>query len=77
VAIAFANGGKETNAAFSGTVKKVTFGAEEYVWHPAAANSYAEPDGPPKRGRVEWKPGQKVILPKASVTVLSGRVSGL
>ena len=77
VAIAFANGGNETNAAFSGMVKKVTFGAEEYVWHPAAANSYAEPDGPPKRERVEWKPGQKVILPKASVTVLTGRVSGL
>jgi hypothetical protein len=77
VAIAFENGGKQTEGRFSGMVKKVTFGAEEYVWHPAGAKSYAEPDGPPKRESVEWKPGQKLTLPNASVTVLTGRVAGL
>lgn len=77
VAIVFENGGKATDGRFSGTVKKVTFGADEYVWHPAGPKSYAEPDGPPKRETVEWKQGQKVMLPKASVTVLTGRVAGL
>jgi hypothetical protein len=55
----------------------VTFGAAEYVWHSSGATSHADPDGPAKRSSVEWKDGQKVLLPKASVTVLTGKVSGL
>ena len=75
VAIAFEDGGKETAARFTGTVKRVTFGAEEYVWRPSGAASHADPDGPVKRETFSWKDGQKVWLPKASVTVLAGRVS--
>jgi F5/8 type C domain/Glycosyl hydrolases family 39 len=77
VDIAFENGGKEAAARFAGTVKKVTFGAAEYVWRPLGPASHAEPDGPVKRENVTWKDGQKVLLPKASVVVLTGRVSGL
>jgi len=77
VTIVFENGGKETAAHFTGTVKKVTFGAAEYVWHPSGPASHADPDGPVKRESVESKDGQKVSLPKASVTVLTGKVSGL
>jgi hypothetical protein len=76
-AIDFEDGGKETAARFTGTVKRVTFGAEEYVWRPSSAASHADPDGPAKREAVSWKDGQKVWLPKASVTVLTGRVAGL
>jgi F5/8 type C domain/Glycosyl hydrolases family 39 len=77
VNIAFENGGKEVAAAFAGPVRMVTFGAAEYVWHSSGPSSHADPDGPPKRSTVEWKSGQKVLLPKASVTVLSGKVNGL
>ena len=42
-----------------------------------ARTSHADPDGPAKRSDVEWKDGQKVLLPKASVTVLTGKVSGI
>jgi len=77
VTIAFEDGGKETAGRFTGPVKKVTFGAAEYVWHPSGATSHADPDGPAKRESMEWKEGQKVLLPKASVTVLTGRVSGI
>jgi hypothetical protein len=77
VTITFEDEGKPIDGSFTGVVKKVTFGAAEYVWHPAGARSYAEPDGPAKRESVEWKTGQKVELPKASVTVLTGRVSGM
>jgi F5/8 type C domain/Glycosyl hydrolases family 39 len=77
VAIAFENGGRPTDAQFTGKVAKVTFGAEEYIWHPAGSTSHADPDGPAKRQTLEWKKGQKVLLPKASVTVLSGRPSDL
>jgi len=54
----------------------VTFGAAEYVWHSSGATSHADPDGPPKRSEVKWKSGQKVLLPKASITVLTGKVGG-
>ena len=59
-----------------GRVKLVTFGAAEYVWHSSGATSHADPDGPPKRCEVEWKPGQKVTLPKASITVVTGKIVG-
>ena len=52
----------------------VTCGAAAYVWHTSGATSHADPDGPPKRNEFEWKSGQKVLLPKASITVLTGRV---
>ena len=74
--IAFEDEGKETAARFAGAVKMVTFGVAEYVWHPSGATSHADPDGPAKRSTVEWKDGQKVMLPKASLTVLTGKVSG-
>ena len=75
-AIAFENGGQPTGVHFSGPVKMVTFGAEQYVWHSSGATSHADPDGPAKRSTIEWKTGTKVLLPKASVTVLTGKVSG-
>jgi len=77
VNIAFENGGKEVAGGFASPVRMVTFGAAEYVWHSSGPSSHADPDGPPKRSTVEWKSGQKVLLPKASVTVLSGKVNGL
>jgi F5/8 type C domain/Glycosyl hydrolases family 39 len=76
VKIAFEENGKETGAQFAGPVKTVTFGAAEYVWHSSGATSHADPAGPAKRSTVEWKQGQTVTLPKGSVTVLTGRVSG-
>jgi len=76
VKISFDSGGKETAARFMGQVKTVTFGAAEYVWHSSGATSHADPDGPPSRSVVEWKQGQEILLPKASMTVLTGRVGG-
>lgn len=76
VKIAFEENGKETGAQFAGPVKMVTFGAAEYVWRPSGATSHADPAGPAKRAKMEWKDRQKVTLPKASVMVLTGRVSG-
>ena len=60
---------------FAGKAKKVTFGAEDYVWHPAGAASYAEPGGPAKTEVQDMFLRPKVSLPKASVTVLTGRVT--
>lgn len=77
VNLGFENSGNEVAGGFTGPVKMVTFGAAEYVWHSSGPTSHADPDGPPKRSTMDWKSGQKVLLPKASVTVLSGKVNGL
>lgn len=77
VKISFEDGGKEVADGFSGQVKMVTFGAAEYVWHSSGPTSHAEPDGPAKRSDVNWKAGEKVLLPKASVTVLTGKADGI
>ena len=59
---------------FTGPVTMVTFGSEQYVWHPKGAESYADPDGPPAARVVSGGADATFILPKASVTVLRGRV---
>jgi hypothetical protein len=76
VEIAFDGSQQGATVQFAGPVKMVTFGAAEYVWHSSGATSHADPDGPPKRSVVDWRPGQTVLLPKASVSVLTGKVSG-
>ncbi len=77
VAIQFNDGDREGVLRFTGTVKQVTFGASEYVWHPSGATSYADPAGPAKKSEWLWKESQRVILPKASVNVLTGNVASL
>jgi len=74
--ISFDSGGRETAARFEGQVKIVTFGAAEYVWHSAGAESHADPDGPPSRSVVDWMQAQEIQLPRASMTVLTGKVGG-
>ena len=76
VKIALEENGQYTGAHFAGSVQTVTFGAAEYVWRPSGPTSHADPAGPTKRATVQWKDGQTVELPKASVTVLTGKVSG-
>lgn len=77
VNLAFENHGKAVANGFTGQVKVVTFGAAQYIWHSSGPTSHADPDGPAKRSTVAWKQGQKILLPKASVTVFTGTVEGL
>ena len=76
VKILFDDHGQEAASQFSGPVKVVTFGAAEYAWHSSGATSHADPDGPAKRTIVDWQAKKTVLLPKASVTVLTGRTGG-
>ncbi|MFZ0743642.1 MAG: discoidin domain-containing protein [Terracidiphilus sp.] len=77
IKIVFENGDRQTPARFSGPVKWVQFGAAEYKWHSSGETSHADPDGPPRRSEIVWKNRQEVELPKASITVLTGKVSGV
>ena len=76
VKILFEDSHKNTAAQFEGLVKMTTFGAAEYKWHSSGATSHADPDGPPKRSTARWSPGQLVVLPNASMTILTGTVGG-
>jgi len=61
---------------FAGAVDMITFGAAQYQWHADGANGYAEPDGPAARMKVKAGPETEFVLPKASVTVIRGRIAG-
>ena len=61
---------------FSGPVKFVTFGSEQYVWINDGPNSHPDPDNPPAATVLSANAQTVFTLPKASVTVLRGKVSG-
>jgi len=59
---------------FTGPVERISFGDAEYQWHPEGRGGHAKPDGPPSRSSVTGHPGATYELPKASITVLRGRI---
>jgi hypothetical protein len=75
VRIAFESGGG--SGYVSGTIRVVTFGREQYVWHGADANAHADPNLPPVVSSVDASADTIFTLPKASVTVLRGEMAGL
>ncbi len=74
VKIEFSGADNKAPRHFAGPVTRVTFGAEQYVWHSDGPRSYADPDGPPASSVVNAKPGEAFTLPKASVTVFRGKL---
>lgn len=74
VEIEFAGSAGSRLRHFTGPVTMVTFGTDQYVWHPGGAKSHADPDGPPATMTLNVKTGDTFTLPKASVTVLRGNL---
>jgi hypothetical protein len=75
VRIAFeSNGG---TGHFAGSIRMVTYGSEQYVWHGEDATAHAEPNLPPVVSSVDASAQTVFTLPKASLTVLRGEVAGL
>jgi hypothetical protein len=72
--IEFADASVNHSGHFNGPVTMVTFGAEQYDWHPDGPKSHADPDGPAARKTINVKSGEAVTLPRASVTVLRGKI---
>jgi hypothetical protein len=52
----------------------ITFGKNQYVWHPNRKQGYADPDGPPLATTIAAPADATYSLPPASVTVLRGKV---
>jgi hypothetical protein len=60
---------------FAGPVTRITFGKDQYQWHPARKRGYADPDGPASINEVKGDRVTRYSLPAASLTILRGRIS--
>lgn len=58
-----------------GTVDVTHFGSEQYQWHPADAGGVADPDGPEVHSTLTGDATTTYDLPKASITVLRGKLA--
>jgi len=77
VRVNFAIAAEAPKLAFSGPVSFTTFGAEQYDWKNDGPNSHADPDNPPAGRHIAANSQTIYTLPKASITVLRGKVKGL
>jgi hypothetical protein len=62
-------------SAFAGQVIMVTFGKNQYRWHPNRKQGYADPAGPAARSAIAATADTVFTLPPASLTVLRGKVA--
>jgi hypothetical protein len=72
--IKFADAEGKADRYFTGQVDRITFGAEEYQWHPNGAEGHADPDGPQVKSEVNGGKGMIYSAPKASITIFRGRI---
>jgi len=78
VHISFEGAALDQKKHFSGPVSFVTFGTEQYKWHSDSGDpigGVADPDGPPARSTITAAGDSAFQLPRASVTVLRGKIS--
>ncbi|HLZ42069.1 MAG TPA: discoidin domain-containing protein [Candidatus Sulfotelmatobacter sp.] len=75
VRITFRNSTSNQDTSFAGQVTVITFGKEQYQWHPARKQGRADPDGPPVTSNVQGGPSALYNLPAASVTVVRGKLA--
>jgi hypothetical protein len=76
VRVVFTDATSKRPASFAGPVTVVSWGSEQYVWINDGPNSHADPDHAPVATLLGGPPAT-FTLPKASITVLRGRVVGL
>ena len=77
VRILFDDASERQNASFEGPVTSVSFGSEQYVWINNGPNSHADPERPPLATILAASSQTTFSLPKASITVLRGKVPGI
>jgi F5/8 type C domain len=76
VTVAFEDKKNKRTAGFSGPVTVVTFGSDQYVWVNDGPNSHPDPDNPPAATVVQADSNTTFTLPRASITVLRGKLHG-
>ncbi len=74
VRVAFRDGASGESRHFSGQVRALTFGSDQYKWHPNGKDGFADPDGPPAESTVTAGQSTAFTLPRASITILRGTI---
>jgi hypothetical protein len=77
IKVQFDDASLKSHAFFSGETSVVSFGIEQYDWKNDALNSHADPEHPPVGSALPADSQTVFTLPKASITVLRGKVKGL
>jgi hypothetical protein len=78
VRIIFHDADSSRDRSFAGATDFITFGSEQYQWHPApesVTGGTADPDGPPVHSSISASAATVFALPKASITVIRGSVA--
>jgi hypothetical protein len=73
IRIVFHDEDSKIDRSFVGPVTMITFGKEQYTWHSAMRDGYADPDGPAAQSTLPAGT-ERYVLPPASMTVLRGPV---
>jgi hypothetical protein len=76
IRVTFEDAKSKRTSSFAGRVAFATFGSEQYQWINDGPNSHADPDGPIRGTTIEADSATTYILPKASITVLRGKLPG-
>jgi F5/8 type C domain len=75
VRVSFENAKEKHPASFFGPTPWITFGSQQYIWQNEGPNSHPDPNLPPAAATLNATPQTIFTLPKASVTVLRGKIS--
>ena len=74
VRLVFRDDGSKNETSFAGMVTRITFGRDQYQWHPDRKRGHADPDGPAVTSKLQAGQSTKYQLPAASITVLRGNL---
>jgi hypothetical protein len=79
VKVSFDDGANGARKTFKGPVSVVTFGSDQYKWHPGGEfGGHADPDGPEARSKIDAaNAATEYVLPTASMTVLRGNIAAV
>jgi len=75
VRIAFENAAEKHSSSFFGNISWTSFGSDQYVWINDGPNSHPDPNLPPAAKSLDANAQTIFTLPKASITVLRGKLS--
>jgi len=64
----------DAHKSLTGPIALITFGSEQYMWKADGPNGHPEPNDPPVTRSLP-SGTQQIMLPKASVTVLRGKIA--
>jgi len=75
VRVSFENAKEKRHSFLSGNISWMSFGSDQYVWINDGPNSHPDPNLPPAAAIIAANPQTIFTLPKASITVIRGRLA--